>query len=311
MRKTIRRGVLLTATAACALGFGVLQASAATVPTLPNITQLPTDALTAQALTEMVEALPADAVNIQSNTLPSMPGQQRAELPLSAGTLTGTGGIGQLGTLTGLTGLGTPTALLPDPSSLADVGTLANLGSLGDLLGGTGNVAQAKDIAPDGLPATLPTGLPAQLPTGLPTSLSTGLPGELPAGKLAEQLPMQATSGKILATTPTVLATAGDGELPVQAEIDHNLEESLVPTDSDVVLYGMPMPKMPTVTGTVDALKLPESGPITTSTITVPRELPVVGDVTHDVTAQVPAALPSNGLTGASLPTDLTALPVG
>ncbi|MET0234419.1 MAG: hypothetical protein ABW224_07255 [Kibdelosporangium sp.] len=77
MRKIIRRGILVTVTAACALGFGLTQASAAPVPPLPAVPELPLTTLTnLPNLTDLGQGLTLS---------PTLPGAESRSLPVDAG----------------------------------------------------------------------------------------------------------------------------------------------------------------------------------------------------------------------------------
>lgn len=129
MRNTIRRGILVTATAACALGFGLSSASAATVPTLPGVPELP--------LTSLTDLGQATAI---APTLPTLPGEQSRSLP--GGDLLSTAGD-----VDGLTELLALSDTAPDLTGLPESGGLAPKLPTGDL----------------GLPAVDPGALPLGL----------------------------------------------------------------------------------------------------------------------------------------------------
>nr|WP_042183937.1 hypothetical protein [Kibdelosporangium sp. MJ126-NF4]CEL15969.1 hypothetical protein [Kibdelosporangium sp. MJ126-NF4]CTQ93893.1 hypothetical protein [Kibdelosporangium sp. MJ126-NF4] len=268
MRKTIRRGVLITATAACALGFGLGQASATGLPGVP---ELPLSNLAAPLsnLGSGVTAAPT------MPTLPGLPGEQRSDLPLDTGNLADIAGLGQLTNLTNLT----------------------------DLLGGASGLASTKDLAPTDLSSELPTGdLGLDLMKGLPIGLDQhALPG----------LPSLPTGGPttILDAAPTVLGSSTE-KLPVMAQIDNNIPETLVPNTDGVSVYGVPKPQVPNMGTATDAVKLPTPEPVTpgtTHSIGLPRELPLVSELGLGSAGSLPSG--TDLLKGAALPTELPQLP--
>jgi hypothetical protein len=74
VRKTIRRSIIVTATAACALGFGFFSASASTVPTLPAVPELPLSSLT--SVTDLGQGVTG------AETLPALPAEETRALPV-------------------------------------------------------------------------------------------------------------------------------------------------------------------------------------------------------------------------------------
>ncbi|ALG14398.1 hypothetical protein [Kibdelosporangium phytohabitans] len=295
MRKTIRRGVLITATAACALGFGLTQASATTVPALPTVPQLPVTSLT-DIGQKLGQNLGDSLIAPSSMPLPALPGEERA-LPtdmLANGSLLPTNGLPA-------TGLPTD-ALATDALAIGQLGELTPLGGLTELanLGGLTDATQA--IAPTNL------GTPALSPTDLPLNVRQS---PLPA---TPQLP---SVDKLLDTPLTVLPVK-DGKLPVELGIEHNdLPSHLIPDTSGVSVQGVPTGPLQDVTAVTDSVALPGT-PVSApgmQSISLPRELPL--DVP---TSTIPSLkqLTSGGLTGAvqapaglpQLPTGLTSLPL-
>jgi hypothetical protein len=282
VRKTIRRGMFLTATAGFALlGFGMGQASAA-VPTLPPLQATPNVPSLPTLPTAGLGASPLDGFT----TLPD------------ASFLTGLGG-----TATGMRS-GLPAApKLPTTKDLPLLGGIAQVPSIMDLLpqqSGLGNMAAMPGLGRDALPtADLPTsGL--GLPTGKTGDLPVGLdPQELP------QLPKTPTEASEVTKAPVVQLPTTN-KLPVVAQVDHNdIAHKLVPNTNGVDVQGLPKPQVPDVASAPNAVKLPAATPQTSGmqSLGLPHALPVVSDV--DTT------MPSiDDLTGgAELPTELPELP--
>jgi hypothetical protein len=282
VRKTIRRGMFLTATAGFALlGFGMGQASAA-VPTLPALQATPNVPSLPQLPTPGLGASPLDGFT----TLPD------------SSFLTGLGGTAT-GTRSGLPA----TPKLPTTKDLPLLGGIADMPSLMDLLpqqDGLGDLGAMPELGQD----TLPT---ADLPTsglGLPTAET----GDLPVGldpQALPQLPKTPTEASEVTKAPVVQLPTTN-KLPVVAQVDHNdITHKLVPNTNGVDVQGLPKPQVPDVASTPNAVKLPTATPQTSGmqSLGLPHALPVVSDV--DTT------MPSiDDLTGGTeLPTALPELP--
>lgn len=295
MRKTIRRGIFVTATAACALGFGLFQASAATVPTLPAVPELP--------LTSLTNLGQGIAVAPTMPTLPGVPGEDSRSLPTD-----GIPAADLVGSLTSLFGgLGAPQrADLPGGDLAPEVSDLASLLSVAETTDGLGT-PELGDLAGATELADLPTdGLaPAELPTG-DLGLPGATPGELPVGLQSDKLPalpQLPTETNEITKAPVVDLPETD-RLPVVAQIDHNgLAQKLVPNTDGVDVQGLPKPEVPNLSATPDAVKLPATTPQKPGmqSVGVPQQLPVVSSVEvpeapsiHDVTGDLdlPAELP-------------------
>jgi hypothetical protein len=308
VRKTIRRGIFVTATAACALGVGLFQASAATVPALPALPAVPELPLT--SLTNLGQGL---AVAPTMPTLPAVPGEESRSLPGSDVSPVA-GIISMLTSQLGSTGgLGAPQrADLPGSDLAPELGDLTSLLSLAETTDGLGT-PELGDVAGVTEFAALPEteGLaPADLPTsGLPTGdlgLPAADPGALPVGLDTAQLPElpQVPTETNEITKAPVVNLPDSGRLPVAAQLDHNgIAQKLVPNTDGVNVQGLPKPQVPDVASTPDAVKLPATTPQTPGmqSVGVPQQLPVVSAVelpeapsVHDVTGDLdlPAELP-------------------
>lgn len=277
MRKTIRRGLILTATAACALGFGFTQASASPVPPVP---ELPLSGLS--ALTNLGQAGLPGLPGMPEFGLPGMP-----ELPaLPAGEEERVLPGGELGDLIGL-------SELTDLKDITGIGDLTDYGMLTDMAGVEG-LPGAGD-----LPADLPTeeiGLPAVAPGELPIGLEPAAMPELPT------LPSETSE---ITKAPVVQLPSTD-RVPVVAQVDHNgLAQKLIPSTDGVDVQGMPKPQVPDVSSATNVVKLPSAAPVTPGmqSVGVPSQLPLV--------PAVDTTMPSlDDLTGGvDLPTELPELP--
>jgi hypothetical protein len=286
VRKTISRGMLLTATTGFALlGFGLGQASAAvpalqapTLPTLPTgtLTGLPTGALPTGGLT----------------TLPTLP---------DTGFLTGVGNErSALPTTPSLDQL----PKLPSAHDLPALGGIAALPSVTDLLpaqdavGGLTSLDTLPQLDQDALPTSdLPT---SEL--GLPTTQT----GDLPVGLDPQQLPglpkLPSQTSDIVKAPIAQLPTTD--RLPVVAQIDHNdVTHKIIPNTDGVSVPGLPKPQVPDLTSATNAVKLPTATPQTPGmqSLGLPAQLPVASGVDttmpslDDVTggAELPTALPT------------------
>nr|WP_042183939.1 hypothetical protein [Kibdelosporangium sp. MJ126-NF4]CEL15970.1 hypothetical protein [Kibdelosporangium sp. MJ126-NF4]CTQ93894.1 hypothetical protein [Kibdelosporangium sp. MJ126-NF4] len=96
MRKTIRRGVLASVIAACTLGFGFSQASADTMPSVPelplsNLVDLPSNLGSGLNVVPNTQTLPV------LSGLPGLSGsEQRSDLPVAPPSVNGVGVAGGL-----------------------------------------------------------------------------------------------------------------------------------------------------------------------------------------------------------------------
>ncbi|MBP2321881.1 hypothetical protein JOF56_002266 [Kibdelosporangium banguiense] len=295
MRKTIRRGIFVTATAACALGFGLFQASAATVPAFPGVPELP--------LTSLSNLGQGVAVAPTMPTLPGVPGEDSRSLP--------TDGIPAAGLVSSLTsllgGLGAPQrADLPGSDLAPEFSDLTSLLSLSETTQGLG-APELGDVTGVTEFADLPeTGSVApELPAG-DLGLPAATPGDLPVGLDTDQLPAlpQVPSETNEITKAPVVDLPETDRLPVVAQVDHNdIAQKLVPNTDGVDVQGLPKPKVPNVASTPNAVKLPATAPHTPGmqSVGVPQQLPVLSGIDapeapsiHDVTGDLdlPAELP-------------------
>ncbi|MFC0115681.1 hypothetical protein [Kibdelosporangium aridum] len=261
MRKTIRRGVLVTATAACALGFGLFQASA-TVPTVP---ELPLSGL--GALTNVGQGFGEGlAVTPTMPTLPTLPGEQRSDLP--------TGDLASFGELTELVAMQDLTQGLTDLDGFSEFAELP----------------EAEGLVPtDGLP-TEDLGAPSDLPIGLDPSALPAVP-QLPTETNeildapvvdvpdTERLPLVAQVDHNGIAQKLVPNTDGVDVQGVPAPEVPNLS-----TAPDAVKLPATSPQTPGM----QSVGLPQQLPVV-SGVDLP-EAPSIHDVTGDV--DLPAELP-------------------
>ncbi|GAB3913359.1 hypothetical protein GCM10029964_122750 [Kibdelosporangium lantanae] len=281
MRKTISRGVLLTATAGFALlGFGLGQANAL-VPALPplqatpNVPALPTLPASLTALPTLPDTSFLTGVGNSRSSLPATP-----ELP-SVPSLPSAKEVPGLG---GLAGLPSVVDLLPQQDAVAGLTSL--------------------DTVPDLDDQALPT---EDLPTdelGLPSAESGALPVGLDPRQLP-QLPKLPAEASAITKAP-VVQLPETHRLPVVAQVDHNdITHKILPNTNGVDVQGLPKPEVPDLTSALGAVKLPTSTPQTPGmqSLGLPAQLPVVSDV--DTT--MPSLDDVTG--GATLPTQLPALP--
>jgi hypothetical protein len=282
VRKTIRRGLFLTATAACALGFGFTQASASPVPPVPTVPELPLSGIS--ALTNLGQAGLPGLPGLPEFGLPAVPempalpsGQQERVLPGN-----------ELGDLVGL-------SELTDLKDVVGVGDFTDYGMLTDMAGIDG-LPGASDLPGA---AELPTeeiGLPAVAPSALPVGLEPAAMPELPT------LPSETSE----ITKAPVVQLPSTERVPLVAQIDHNdVTQKLVPNTDGVDVQGLPKPQVPDVASATDVVKLPATKPATPGmeSVGVPSQLPVV--------PALDTTMPSlDDLTGGvDLPTQLPELP--
>lgn len=278
MRKTISRGMLLTATTGFALlGFGLGQANAI-VPALPplqatpNLPTLPTLPAGLTALPTLPDTSFLTGVGNERSSLPAIP-----RLPA-----------------------------LPSVKELPALGGVADLPGVMDLLPQQDAVGQLASV--DTLPDLDDDALPTDdLPTdqlGLPSTET----GDLPVGfdpRQLPQLPQLPAEASALTKAPLVQLPETH-RLPIVAQIDHNdVTHKILPNTQGVDVPGLPKPQLPDLTSATNALKLPTSTPETPGmqSLGLPAKLPVVSDV--DTT--MPSLDDVTG--GVALPTHLPALP--
>jgi hypothetical protein len=293
VRKTIRRGVLVTATAACALSFGLFQASAATVPALPALPELPLTSLT--NLGQGVALAPT------MPTLPAVPGDESRSLPTDGLPLAGL--LSPLSSLLGgVSGVGVPQrADLP--------------GDLAPGLSGVVSRLPLTTLSQDGVVITPTSGNESRSLPGADLAGLDGLTSKLPLGDMTSVADLSHV-GQGVSVSPTLPAVPGD-------------ESRALPTDG-LPLAGLLSP-LSSLLGGVSGVGVPqradlpagdvapELGELTsmlsTSETTEALGAPQLGDV-NGVTdfAGVPTELPTSDLPTSDLGLPATApgeLPVG
>ena len=272
MRKTIRRGVLVTATAACALSFGFFQASAATVPTLPAVPELPLTSLTNLG----------QGVTLTPN-MPELPGTESRSLPTDGLPLAGL--LGQLGSLD---------SLLGGVGGVGGVGLPQRADLPGDLTPGlTGVITKLPltSLSQDGVVITPAAGNESRSLPGADMAGLGALTSALPVGGLTELVDLS-NVGKGLSVSPT-LPTNLPGQtrsLP-GGDVAPELGEltSLVSTSETTEALGAP--QLGDVNGVTDFAGLPTELPtndLPTSDLGLPATAPGALPVGLD-TAQLPA----------------------
>ncbi|ONI72844.1 hypothetical protein ALI144C_43395 [Actinosynnema sp. ALI-1.44] len=267
MRKTIRRSILITATAACALGFGVFQASAAPAPTLPGLPLSGLGALTnLGTLTNLNDSL---ALMPTMPTMPEMPAvsaEESRDLPvgnLPVGDLAGLGGLTKLLSASQLTG------------DLLGVGPVTDLTKLS----GTGGLPTDKLGLPTdklGLPTTT-RGLPTDKVGQVTDKLD--LPVDLTQLLTQPQLPTEPSD----ITNASIVGTLDPHNLPVVAEGEHKmLVESLARgLDSLDVQGGLSKSTGSDLATQAESVQLPAGSPqmLSVQSGGLPEQLPVVSGV--------------------------------
>ncbi|MCE7005127.1 hypothetical protein LWC34_20180 [Kibdelosporangium philippinense] len=262
MRKTIRRGVLVTATAACALGFGFFQASAAPVPTVPGLplSGLSTLSNVGQGFGEGL------AVSPTTPTLPGLPGETRSDLP------------------TDLTGFGELADMLAVQDLTQGLTDLDGVSEFADLPETDGMVPTDLPAADDlGLPAAPPVGLdPSKLPMmpSLPSETNEILDAPVVDVPDTDRLPLQAQLDHNGVAQKLIPNTKG---------VDvHGVPQPELPNLSstpDAVKLPATAPQTPGM----QSVGLPQQLPVVSSVDT--PEVPSIHDVTGDV--ELPTELPT------------------
>ncbi|CAM3600073.1 hypothetical protein KIPE111705_16270 [Kibdelosporangium persicum] len=282
MRKTIRRSIFVTATAACAVGFGLFQAAAAPVPTVPELPLSGLGALTnldsLSNLTESTSLLPT------MPTMPTMPGAESRNLPLGdlpLGDLTGTGELDDLlkaaslaKDLLGLGDLTDMAGLLPTQDLLTTKQLLPTDGlPIQDVLAAEGTVA-TEGLPTDGLaPSNLLTG-----DLGLPTASLDGLPLDLSQLIPLPKLPTRPSD----ITDSPIVDMLQQHRLPLLGEDGHKrLVEKVARGVDGVDVQEVANSEAAAADSQTDIPQLPATAPQTVSVQSggVPENLPAVSGV--------------------------------